>query len=103
MMKFTTWQNRICNIFPLLAVPHYRNADVVISVSLSPSGWPLDRGLLCSIETLTVQWSLQIWDVLKKDSGALLLRGDHPGPAVEIQFWGAQREDLLGIQSQVRY
>lgn len=79
------------------------NADDLISVSLSPIGWPLDRSLLYSIETLTVQWSLQIWDVLKKDSGALLLRGDHPGPAVEIQFWSAQKENLLGIQSQVRY
>lgn len=77
------------------------NADVLISVPLSPTGWPLDRGLLWSIETLTLQWSLQILDVLKKDSGALLLRGDHPGPAVELQFWSAQRENLLGIQSQV--
>lgn len=72
-------------------------------MSLSPVGWPLDRDLLYSIETLTVQWSLKIWDVLKKDSGALLLQGGHPGPAEEIQFWNAQRDNLLGIQSQVRY
>lgn len=99
MMKFTTWQNRISNIFSLAcSTALCCNADVLICVFLSPIGWPL----LYSIETLTVQWSLQIWDVLKKDSGALLLRGDHPGPAVEIQFWSAQRENLLGIQSQVR-
>lgn len=72
-----------------------------LSVSLSPTSWPLDRGLLYSIETLIVQWSGQIWDVLKKDSGMMLLRGDHPGPTVELQFWTMQRENLLGIQSQV--
>lgn len=31
----------------------------------------------------------------------MLLRGDHPGPIVELQFWTMQRENLLGIQSQV--
>lgn len=72
-----------------------------LSVSLSPTGWPLDRGLLYSIETLIVQWSGQIWTVLKKDSGMVLLQGDHPGPNVELQFWTTQRENLLGIQSQV--
>ncbi|XP_061653101.1 dynein axonemal heavy chain 11 [Phyllopteryx taeniolatus] len=68
----------------------------------SPRGWPLDRGLLYSIETLIVQWSGQIWNVLKKDSGALLLQGDHPGPNVELQFWTSQRENLVGIQSQIQ-
>ncbi|XP_020566647.2 dynein heavy chain 11, axonemal-like [Oryzias latipes] len=64
--------------------------------------WPLDHGLVYSIETLIVQWSGQIWNVLKKDSGALLLQGDHPGPNVELQFWATQRENLLGIQSQIQ-
>uniref|UniRef100_A0A671Z136 Dynein, axonemal, heavy polypeptide 9 like n=1 Tax=Sparus aurata TaxID=8175 RepID=A0A671Z136_SPAAU len=73
-----------------------------LSVSLSPTGWPLDRGLLYSIETLIVQWSGQIWNVLKKDSGMVLLRGDHPGPNMELQFWTTQRENLLGIQSQIQ-
>uniref|UniRef100_A0A3Q2TME4 Dynein axonemal heavy chain 11 n=1 Tax=Fundulus heteroclitus TaxID=8078 RepID=A0A3Q2TME4_FUNHE len=57
--------------------------------------WPL------SAQNITmVQWSGQIWNVLKKDSGMLLLQGDHPGPNVEIRFWANQRENLLGIQSQ---
>uniref|UniRef100_A0A671Z165 Dynein axonemal heavy chain 11 n=1 Tax=Sparus aurata TaxID=8175 RepID=A0A671Z165_SPAAU len=60
------------------------------------------RGLLYSIETLIVQWSGQIWNVLKKDSGMVLLRGDHPGPNMELQFWTTQRENLLGIQSQIQ-
>ncbi|XP_042285828.1 dynein axonemal heavy chain 11 isoform X2 [Thunnus maccoyii] len=67
-----------------------------------PTGWPLDRGLLYSIETLIVQWSGQIWHVLKKDSGMVLLCGDHPGPNMELHFWTTQRENLLGIQSQIQ-
>ncbi|XP_033960741.1 dynein axonemal heavy chain 11 [Pseudochaenichthys georgianus] len=86
-------------LLPLpLSVERARHEDM----ELSPTGWPLDRGLLYSIETLIVQWSGQIWTVLKKDSGVLLLRGDHPGPNVELQFWTTQRENLLGIQSQIQ-
>lgn len=69
--------------------------------SFSSSSCPVDHGLLYSIETLIVQWSEQIWNVLKKDSGSELLRGDHPGPLVELQFWTTQKENLMGIQSQV--
>ncbi|CAF96140.1 unnamed protein product, partial [Tetraodon nigroviridis] len=86
----------------LLPLPLCLERAQTQEIVLSPIGWPLDQALFSSIETLTVQWSLQICDVLRKDSGALLLRGDHPGPAEEIQFWSAQRENLLGIQSQLR-
>uniref|UniRef100_A0A672ZX55 Dynein heavy chain tail domain-containing protein n=1 Tax=Sphaeramia orbicularis TaxID=375764 RepID=A0A672ZX55_9TELE len=48
-----------------------------------------------------IQWSCQIWNVLKKDSGLMLQGGDHPGPNVELQFWATQRENLLGIQAQI--
>ncbi|CAL8312024.1 unnamed protein product [Gadus morhua 'NCC'] len=66
-------------------------------------GWPLDRGLLYSIETLVVQWSGQIWTILRKDSSAALRSADHPpGPMVELQFWATQRENLLGIQEQIQ-
>uniref|UniRef100_A0A3Q3KPD6 Dynein heavy chain tail domain-containing protein n=1 Tax=Monopterus albus TaxID=43700 RepID=A0A3Q3KPD6_MONAL len=67
-----------------------------------PTGWPLDGGLLYSIETLIVEWSGQIWNVLKKDSGMMLLQGEHPGPSMELQFWSSQRKNLLGIQSQIQ-
>uniref|UniRef100_A0A3Q4HYI4 Dynein heavy chain 11, axonemal-like n=1 Tax=Neolamprologus brichardi TaxID=32507 RepID=A0A3Q4HYI4_NEOBR len=85
----------------LLPLPLYvERTDCSHSVPLSHTGWPLDRGLLYSIETLIVQWSGQIWSVLKKDSGMMLLQGNHPGPSVELQFWAAQRENLLGIQTK---
>uniref|UniRef100_A0A3B3Y630 AAA+ ATPase domain-containing protein n=1 Tax=Poecilia mexicana TaxID=48701 RepID=A0A3B3Y630_9TELE len=76
--------------------------DTTLFVIVLPTGWPLDHGLLYSIETLIVQWSGQIWNVLKKDSGMLLLQGDHPGPNAELQFWATRRENLLGIQSQIQ-
>uniref|UniRef100_A0A4W6EXC9 Dynein axonemal heavy chain 11 n=1 Tax=Lates calcarifer TaxID=8187 RepID=A0A4W6EXC9_LATCA len=92
-------------LLPLpLCVEQARPQDILtlFCSDLNPTGWPLDRGLLYSIETLIVQWSGQIWNVLKKDSGMVLLRGDHPGPNVELQFWATQRENLLGIQSQIQ-
>ncbi|XP_015241536.1 PREDICTED: dynein heavy chain 11, axonemal-like isoform X3 [Cyprinodon variegatus] len=86
-------------LLPLpLCLERAQRQDIVFS----PSGWPLDHSLLYSIETLIVQWSGQIWDVLKKDSGMLLLQGDHPGPNVELQFWATQRENLKGIQAQIQ-
>uniref|UniRef100_A0A8C9ZTH7 Dynein, axonemal, heavy polypeptide 9 like n=1 Tax=Sander lucioperca TaxID=283035 RepID=A0A8C9ZTH7_SANLU len=84
---------------PKTILPFLPTPIAPLSVSLSASGWPLDRSLLYSIETLIVQWSGQIWNVLKKDSGMVLLRGDHPGPNVELQFWTAQRENLLAPRS----
>ncbi|XP_068196033.1 dynein axonemal heavy chain 11 [Antennarius striatus] len=86
----------------LLPLPMSVEREPPQAIALSPSGWPLDPGLLYSIETLIVQWSGQIWNVLKRDSGLMLQQGDHPGPNVELQFWSAQRENLLGIQSQIQ-
>uniref|UniRef100_A0A3Q1K2D2 Dynein axonemal heavy chain 11 n=1 Tax=Anabas testudineus TaxID=64144 RepID=A0A3Q1K2D2_ANATE len=90
-------------LLPLpLCVDSARPLDILrCGETYPPTGWPLDRSLLYSIETLIVQWSGQIWSVLKKDSGTMLLRGEHPGPHVELQFWTTQRENLLGIQSQI--
>ncbi|XP_029930046.1 dynein heavy chain 11, axonemal [Myripristis murdjan] len=86
-------------LLPLpLCVERAQAQDIV----LSPTGWPLDRGLLYSIETLIIQWSSQIWTVLTKESGKALHQGDYPGPTVELQFWTTQRENLLGIQSQIQ-
>uniref|UniRef100_A0AAQ5XVQ1 Dynein axonemal heavy chain 11 n=1 Tax=Amphiprion ocellaris TaxID=80972 RepID=A0AAQ5XVQ1_AMPOC len=58
--------------------------------------------VLRSVCMCATVWSGQIWNVLKKDSGMVLLQGDHPGPNVELQFWTTQRENLLGIQSQIQ-
>ncbi|KAJ8349889.1 hypothetical protein SKAU_G00250190 [Synaphobranchus kaupii] len=68
----------------------------------SPTGWPVDRTMLYSIETMVIQWTHQIWDILKKDSSQALLQGDHPGPSAEMDFWVTQRDNLLGIQRQIQ-
>nr|XP_046213681.1 dynein axonemal heavy chain 11 [Oncorhynchus gorbuscha] len=70
-------------------------------ILLSSNGWPIDRALLYSIETLVIQWSGQVWTVLKRDSSMVLQQGDHPGPSAELHFWACQRGNLLGIHSQI--
>ena len=61
----------------------------------------MDRALLYSIETMVIQWTQQMGSVLQRDSTHVLRQGGHPGPSAELQFWAAQRENLLGIQKQV--
>ena len=57
---------------------------------------------LYAVETLVVQWSHLISDVLRLDSAQLILQGGNPGPSAEIQFWQRQMENLQGIYEQVR-
>lgn len=39
------------------------------------------------METVVIDWSNQIYKVLKKDSSEPLLEGKNPTPHVEISFW----------------
>uniref|UniRef100_A0A8D2LWB2 AAA+ ATPase domain-containing protein n=1 Tax=Varanus komodoensis TaxID=61221 RepID=A0A8D2LWB2_VARKO len=56
---------------------------------------------LYTIETMVIQWTHLIADVLRLDSAELTLQGGNPGPSAEIQFWQRQKENLLGIYEQV--
>ena len=58
--------------------------------------------LLHAIETVVIEWSHQIRDVLKQESAQPLLEGLNPGPAVEIEFWQAKCANLQCIYDQVR-
>ncbi|KAJ8011706.1 hypothetical protein DPEC_G00061030 [Dallia pectoralis] len=71
-------------------------------VTVSSTNWLVDQALLYSIETLVIQWSGQIWSVLKRDSSMVLPEGEHPGPTAELLFWATQRDNLLGIYSQIQ-
>ncbi|KAJ6660744.1 hypothetical protein lerEdw1_017370 [Lerista edwardsae] len=62
----------------------------------------IDTTLLYTIETMVVQWTHLISDVLKLDSAQLILQGENPGPSAEIQFWQRQKENLLGIYEQLQ-
>lgn len=61
----------------------------------------LDNSLLHAIETIIIDWSHQIRDVLSKDSAQALLDGLHPLPRVEFEFWEARLMNLKCIDEQV--
>lgn len=48
-----------------------------------------------------VEWSHQVKDVLNCSSAEPLLRGEHPGPLVELDFWKARRADLESVVDQL--
>jgi dynein heavy chain len=62
----------------------------------------VDQGLIHSIESVVIDWSHQIQEVLKKDSSQPLLDGLNPGPLVEIEFWKAKAANLENIYDQLR-
>ncbi|KAM9001324.1 dynein axonemal heavy chain 17 [Sarcophilus harrisii] len=66
--------------------------------SLPPS---TDNALLHAIETIIIDWSHQIRDVLSKDSAQPLLDGLHPLPRVEFDFWHARLMNLNCIHEQL--
>ena len=55
-----------------------------------------------SIETVVIDWSHQVHQVLKKDSSQPLIEGLKPGPLVEIEFWKAKCNNLENIVDQVK-
>ena len=61
-----------------------------------------DRNLVHAIETIVIQWTHQVRDVLKKDSAQPLLEGLNPSPFVEIEFWKAKALNLQCIHDQVK-
>jgi dynein heavy chain, axonemal len=61
----------------------------------------VDQTLIHSIETVVIDWSHQIEEVLKKDSSQPILDGLNPGPLVEIEFWKAKTANLENIYEQV--
>ena len=61
-----------------------------------------DRSLIHAIESVIIDWTHQIRDVLKKDSAQPLLEGLNPTPMVEIEFWKAKAQNLDCIYEQLR-
>ena len=60
-----------------------------------------DRALVHSIESIIIDWTHQIRDVLKRDSAQPLLEGLNPNPFVELEFWKAKATNLECIYDQV--
>jgi len=59
------------------------------------------RTVVHDIETVVIDWTHQIREVLKKDSAQPLLEGLNPTPYVEIEFWNAKSQNLSCIFNQV--
>ena len=64
-------------------------------------GDSLDRALIHSIESMVIEWTHQIQDVLKMDSAQPLLEGLSPTPFVELEFWKNKASNLECIYEQV--
>ena len=60
-----------------------------------------DRNLVHAIESVIIEWTHQIRDVLKTDSVQPLLDGLNPSPFVEIKFWENKNQNLDCIYEQV--
>ena len=61
----------------------------------------MNQILVHSIESVVIDWTHQIQEVLKKDSSQPILDGLNPGPLVEIEFWKAKCTNLENIYDQV--
>ncbi|XP_039082400.1 dynein heavy chain 17, axonemal [Hyaena hyaena] len=85
----------------LLPIPeHLGSLDGTLeSMERIPSS--LDNSLLHAIETIVIDWSHQIRDVLSQDSAQALLDGLHPLPRVEFEFWDARLMNLKCIHEQL--
>lgn len=62
----------------------------------------VDSNLLHAIESVVIEWSHQVQDVLKKDSSQALLDGGNARPGVEVEFWRSRYTNLSNIFEQVR-
>ncbi|XP_077689901.1 dynein axonemal heavy chain 17 [Eretmochelys imbricata] len=61
----------------------------------------IDSSLLHAIETIIIDWSHQIRDVLSRDSAQPLLDGLNPLPKVEFEFWSSRLVNLQCIHEQL--
>uniref|UniRef100_F6QQT7 AAA+ ATPase domain-containing protein n=1 Tax=Xenopus tropicalis TaxID=8364 RepID=F6QQT7_XENTR len=78
---------------PMPTIPEFDDDTNILSTN--------DRITLHAIETIVIQWTHQITDVLNRDSAQKILKGEHPGPSAELEFWLMQKENLYGVSCQV--
>ena len=64
-------------------------------------GEPFDKSLIHMVESIVIDWSRQIHDVLKKNSAQPLLEGKNPDPIIEIDFWSTRQADLESVVDQL--
>ncbi|XP_032831905.2 dynein axonemal heavy chain 9 isoform X1 [Petromyzon marinus] len=62
----------------------------------------VDRSVVHAIESVVIEWSHQIQEVLKKDSSRPLMEGLNPNPSAELEFWQSRYADLECIHEQLQ-
>ncbi|NXM68229.1 DYH17 protein, partial [Serilophus lunatus] len=62
---------------------------------------PADGSVLHSIETVVIEWSQQIEELLSQDSAQPLQEGLHPLPKAEFRFWQTRMTNLQCINDQL--
>ena len=63
----------------------------------------IDRHILHTMESVVIDWSHQIRDVLKRSSAEALSVGNSPLPSSEVKFWKDRFTNLKSIYEQVIY
>ncbi|NXA28829.1 DYH17 protein, partial [Ibidorhyncha struthersii] len=86
---------------PLLPLPEHLVGQDGSSTVLDCLAGPVDISVLRAIETIVIEWSHQIRDILSKDSAQPLLEGLHPLPRTEFEFWYTRTVNLQCISDQL--
>ncbi|KAL3857821.1 hypothetical protein ACJMK2_012454, partial [Sinanodonta woodiana] len=84
----------------LLPLP--TGAERIHAILGDDSDDPPDRHFLHSVESVVIEWTHQIRDVLKQDSAQPLIDGLNPVPFVELEFWKNKASNLECIYDQLK-
>ncbi|XP_065549706.1 dynein axonemal heavy chain 17 [Lathamus discolor] len=86
---------------PLLPLPKHLDVQDGSSTVLDCLAGSMDVSVLRATETIVIEWSQQIRDILSKDSAEPLLEGLHPLPRAEFDFWHTRTVNLQCINDQL--
>ncbi|XP_015735401.1 dynein heavy chain 17, axonemal [Coturnix japonica] len=86
---------------PLLPMPEHLDSQDGTRTVMECLAEPVDNSVLQSIETVVIDWSHQIREILSKDSAQPLLDGLHPLPRAEFDFWRTRGLHLQCINEQL--
>ncbi|KAM6897526.1 dynein beta chain, ciliary-like [Xenentodon cancila] len=86
----------------LLALPAGFERVEQNALDIARGGGTVDENIIYTLESAVIEWSHQIYAVLKKDSSDALLGDKHPMPHAEMLFWKNRCADLEFIHSQLK-
>ncbi|XP_065591372.1 dynein axonemal heavy chain 17 isoform X1 [Cyrtonyx montezumae] len=86
---------------PLLPLPEHLDGHGGTHTVLESLVETAGSSTLHSIETIVIEWSHQIGEILSKDSAQPLLEGLHPLPRAEFEFWRTRTFHLQCISEQL--